>query len=274
MFCRRDGADLLVTAGDGEPVFRVPVDGFTTVSAIRWCEERGELIATAVPAGGAVPAAHTGERDASRLHRCDPRDGVWHQLYRGFAHDPVRLPGGTYVVHRGAGLTVLDDRGTVVREVKEGRFSGRPPALSAGPDGARVGWIRWAGDRGTLCADGPGPGTAMRYRTAADRYAWLDPGTLIYIHGARPRLLDVPSGATRSFGAGLREQVRHGRVAGATAELAALAARPAAELWEFYGDVRVAGPDVWFSATLTEQRGRSRVDGCSGPASPARDSTW
>ncbi|MEV0811215.1 hypothetical protein [Micromonospora sp. NPDC050200] len=91
------------------------------------------------------------------------------------------------------------------------------------------------------------------------RYAWLDSQTLIYIHGARPRLLDVASGTTRRFGPGLRDHVRRG-VTGATAQLRALAELPADQLWEFYDDLQVVGDDVWFSATLAEQRGSRRVD--------------
>ncbi|RKN47532.1 hypothetical protein D7223_12170 [Micromonospora endolithica] len=104
------------------------------------------------------------------------------------------------------------------------------------------------------------PGRSTQFRTRIFRYAWLDSHTLIYVHGARPRLLDITSGDTRPFGPGLRNQARHG-VSGATAELQALAELPADHLWEYYGDLQVVGDDVWFSATLTEQRGSRRVNG-------------
>ncbi|MGC5019087.1 hypothetical protein [Micromonospora sp. DT47] len=195
-----------------------------------------------------------------RLFRCDPRDGVWQQVYRGYAHDPVCLPEGGYVVHRGAGLTLLDGQGAVVREVKIGRFSWGPPSLSVSPAGDTVAWVRWRGDDQRLCVEGVQPGRSAQFRTSVSRYAWLDSQTLIYIHGAHPRLLDIASGTTRRFGTGLRNHVRKG-VAGATAQLQALAELPADQLWEFYDDLQVVGDNVWFSATLTEQRGSRRVDG-------------
>lgn len=260
MFRRLDQEDLLVTPGPDAEVLRVPVRSFPFVSALRWCDHRQQLIATAVAAGHRVPDVLANDRGDLRLFRCDPRDGGWQQIHRGYAHDPVCLPDGGYVVHRGAGLTLLDERGAVVREVRVGRFSWGPPSLSVSPAGDVVAWVRWRGDDRKLCVEGVQPGRSVQFRTNVFRYAWLDAQTLIYIHGARPRLLDVASGSTRRFGSGLREHVRQG-VAGATDQLRALAESPADELWEFYGDLQVIGDDVWFSATLTERYGPRRVDG-------------
>lgn len=121
-------------------------------------------------------------------------------------------------------------------------------------------WVRWRGDDQRLCVEGVEPGRSIQFRPGIFRYAWLDSRTLIYIHGARPRLLEVASGETRRFGPGLRNHVREG-VAGAPGQLQALAELPADQLWEFYGDVQMVGDDVWFSATLTERWGPRRVDG-------------
>ncbi|MFD0746742.1 hypothetical protein ACFQ1L_36450 [Phytohabitans flavus] len=186
--------------------------------------------------------------------------GVWEQVYAGYAHDPVCLPQGGFVVHRGAGLTLLDEDGVVVREVKVGRFGWGPPSLSVNLGGDVVGWVRWRGDSRRLCVEPVEPGGSTQFRTSVYRYAWLDRHTVIYIHGGGPRLLDISSGDTGRFGMGLRGHVRAG-VSGATALLQELAELPADRLWEFYGDVQVAGDDVWFCATLTEQRGPRRVDG-------------
>lgn len=241
-------------------MFRVPLQPFSFVSALRWCGHRQELIMTAATAGQRVPDVWANDRGDLRLFRCDPRDGVWQQIYRGYAHDPVCLPAGGYVVHRGAGLTLLHGQGAVVREVKVGRFSWGPPSLSVSPAGDTVAWVRWIGDDQRLCLESVEPGRSTQFRTRAYRYAWLDSQTLVYIHGARPRLLDIASGDTRRFGQGLRNHVRKG-VAGATAQLQALAELPADQLWEFYHDLQVLGDDVWFSATLTEKGGSRRVDG-------------
>lgn len=173
---------------------------------------------TATPAGHRVPDVGANDRGDLRLFRCDPYDGVWQQVYRGYAHDPVCLPDGGYVVHRGAGLTLLDGQGAVVREVKVGRFSWGPPSLSVSPAGDTIAWVRWRGDAQQLCVESVEPGRSTQFRTRIFRYAWLDSQTLIYVHGVRPRLLDIASGATRRFGPGLRNNVRQG-VAGATAQL-------------------------------------------------------
>ncbi|MGW3621889.1 hypothetical protein [Micromonospora arida] len=260
MFRRLEQEDLLVTSGQRAEVFRLSLRQFSFVSAMRWCDHRQELITSATPAGHRVPDVSANDRGELRLYRCDPRVGVWHQVCRGYAHDPVCLPDGGYMVHRGAGLTRLDRQGEVVREVKVGRFNWGPPSLSVSPDGDTVAWVRWRGDDRQLCVEGVEPGQSTHFRTRIFRYAWLDSQTLIYLHGARPRLLDIASGATRPFGPGLRNYVRHG-VVGATAELQALAELPADHLWEYYGALQVVGDDVWFSATLTEQRGSRRVDG-------------
>ncbi|MEV0811406.1 hypothetical protein [Micromonospora sp. NPDC050200] len=122
MFRRLDQEALLVTPGPDADVFRVPLQPFSFVSAIRWCGHQQELILTGAPTGRRVPDVGANERGDLRLFRCDPRHGVWQQVHRGYAHDPVCLPGGGYVVHRGAGLTLLDGQGAVVREVKVGRF--------------------------------------------------------------------------------------------------------------------------------------------------------
>jgi hypothetical protein len=260
MFRRLDGNNLLVTSGPAAEVFRVPLQPFSFVSAIRWCGRRGELITTATTNGNRIPDASANDRGDLRLFRCDPRDGVWQQVYRGYAHDPVCLPDGGYVVHRGAGLTVLDGQGAVVREVKVGRFNWGPPSLSISPKGDMVAWVRWRGDDPKLCVEGVESGRSTQFRQSIFRYAWLDSHTLVYVHRGGPRLLDIVSGHTRRFGPGLRNHVRHG-VGGATAQLQALADLPADQLWEFYGDLQVVGDDVWYSATLTEQRGSRRVDG-------------
>jgi hypothetical protein len=104
VFYRVDHEDLLVTSGPGAEVFRVPLGAFSSVSMLRWCGHRRELFATAAPAGSRAPDVLANDRGDLRLFRCDPRDGVWRQIYRGYAHDPVCLPDGGYVVHRGAGL--------------------------------------------------------------------------------------------------------------------------------------------------------------------------
>jgi hypothetical protein len=260
VFRRLHEGDLLITSGPEAEVFRVPLRAFSFLSAIRWCGHRQELIMTATPAGGRIPDATANDRGDLRLFRCDPDDGVWQQLHRGYAHDSVCLPDGGYVVHRGAGLSLLDGQGRVVREVKIGRFNWGPPSLSVNPAGDTVAWVRWKGDHQRPCVEGVEPGRSTQFRTSIYRYAWLDSRTLIYIHGAGPRLLDIASGATRRFGSGLRNHVRRG-VAGATDELRELAELPADQLWEFYGELQVIGEDVWFSATLTEQWGPRRVDG-------------
>jgi hypothetical protein len=259
VFHRREGRDLLLTSGPDARVWRVPIEPFSSVSFLRWCGRRRQLIATASPADRPAPDALANRRGDLRLFRCDPRDGGWHQVYRGYAHDPLCLPGG-YVVHRGAGLTLLDERGTVRREVREGRFSWGPPSLSLNPGGDAVAWIRWRGDDRKVCVDAVDGGGSARFRTSVYRYAWLDAETILYLRGAGPRLLDVTSGATRAFGRGLRNHVRDG-VTGATPMLEDLAGRPADELWEFHDDVRVVGTDVWLSATLTARNGPERVDG-------------
>jgi hypothetical protein len=260
VFRRLDGRDLLVTKGPGEPVLRVPPAPFSSVSFVRWCEEGRQLVATASPADRPAPEAVANRRGDLRLFRCDPREGGWHQVYRGYAHDPICLPDGGYVVHRGAGLTFLDNDGAVRREVKEGRFNWGPPSLSLNPAGDLVAWIRWKGDAQKLCVDAVDGGRSARLRASVYRYAWLDASTILYLRGARPRLLDVATGATRAFGRGLRNHVRDG-VPGAIPLLEDLARRPADELWEFYDDVQIVGDDVWLSATLTEQVGPGRVDG-------------
>ena len=260
MFRRLDGTDLLVTSGPAAEVFRVSVDPFAFVSTIRWCDHRRELIVAATPRGSHVPDVSANDRGDVRLFACDPRNGVWRQVYRGYAQDPVCLPDGGYVVHRGAGLTFLDIEGAVVREVKVGRFGWGSPSLSINPSGDTVAWVRWRGDDQKLCVEGVEPGQSAQFRPSIYRYAWLDSHTVIYLHGAGPRLLDIVSGRTRMFGSGLRNHVGRG-VGGATAQLLSLAKLPADQVWEFYGDLQVVGDHVWYSATLTEQRSSRRVDG-------------
>lgn len=238
----------------------MPLQRFSFVSAIRWCGHRRELIITATPTGRRAPDVSADDRGDLRLFRCDPADGVWQEVYRGYAHDPVCLPDGGYVVHRGAGLTLLDGQGSVVREVKVGRYNWGPPSLSVGPAGDTIAWVRWRGDDQQLCVEGVEPGRSTQFRTRVYRYAWRDSQTLIYLRGAGPRLLDIASGATRGFGRGLRNHVPQG-MTGATAQLHALAALPADQLWESYGDLQVVGDDVWFSAALIERWGSRRVDG-------------
>jgi hypothetical protein len=260
VFSRHDRDDLLVTAGAAEDVLRVSLRGVVTVSAVRWCAERQELIMTAVAAGLRVPDAWSNVRGDLRLFRCNPRDGIMHQLYRGYAHDPVCLPGGGYVVHRGGGLTLLDSEGALIREVKVGRFNWGPPSLSVSPDGGKVAWVRWRGDDQKLCVDDLASGRSTQFRTSGYRYAWFDSETLLYIHGTRPRLLDIASGTTRYIGRSLRDQVRDD-MTDPPAQLHELAALPADQLWEFYRDLQVEGDDVWFTATLAERTGKRRVDG-------------
>ena len=185
---------------------------------------------------------------------------MWLQVYRGYAHDPVCLPDGGYVVHSGAGPTFLDGQGAVVREVRVGRFNWGPPSLSVSPLADAVAWVRWRGDDRKVCVEAVEPELSTQFRTSIFRYAWLDSHTLIYVHGAGPRLLDIVSGHTRRFGLGLRRHAHHG-IAGEAAQLYALAELPANQLWEFYGDLQVVGNSVWYSATLTEQRGSRRIDG-------------
>ncbi|MBX6723757.1 MAG: hypothetical protein IRY92_11080 [Dactylosporangium sp.] len=197
---------------------------------------------TAVPAGRPIPDVLANDRGDLRLFRCDPRDGVWHQVYRGYAHDPVCLPGGGYVVHRGAGLTLLDGQGVIVREVRVGRFNWGPPSLSVSPAGDTVAWVRWRGDDRRVCVEGVEPGRSTEFRTSVFRYAWLDPQSLIYIYGAGPRILELASGKTRRFGSGLRNQLRRGMVVEATEELLALAELPADQVWEFYATSRLSAP--------------------------------
>ncbi len=215
---------------------------------------------TATPASGRVPDVWANDRGDLRLFRCDPRDGVWHQVYRGYAHDPVCLPAGGFVVHRGAGLTYLDAEGAVVREVKVGKFGWGPPSLSVSPAGDTVAWVKWEGDHRKLRVEGVGPGVSTRFRTSVYRYAWLDSLNLIYLFGSGPRLLDIASGRARRFGPGLRRWVDRG-VTGSTAQLRELAELSADQLWEDYRDLQVVGDDVWFSATLVERSAPRRVDG-------------
>jgi hypothetical protein len=248
--------------------------GFSVVSALRW-SDRGELVATAVPAGGKPPAVHGGYRGDLRLFRCQ-QGGGWQQVSRGHAYEPVCLPTGGYAVYGGAGLVFLGDDGTVVREVKVGRFNWAAPSLSVGPTGRHIAWVRWRGDNKKLCVEGVRPGRSQRFRPSLYRYAWLDERTVLYLLGDGPRLLDLDAGKTRRFGPGLLQQARRG-VTGAPKALRRLAGLPDDQLWEMYGDMQVVGEDVWFTATLVPRaagpgawpalhrpRGRPAADGDRG----------
>jgi hypothetical protein len=189
------GHQLEVTAGAGSSIWTVSMVGFSMVSALRWSDQ-GELVASAVRADGRPPDVRGDHRGDLRLFRCRPGDG-WQQLGRGYAHDPVCLVDGSYAVHRGAGLAFLDDDGTVVREVKVGRFNWGPPSLSVGPTGHDVAWVRWKGSSQKLCVERVTPDRSDQFRPSLYRYAWLDEQTVLYVFGSGLRLLDLETGKTR-----------------------------------------------------------------------------
>lgn len=252
--------ELMVAAGPRQAPITVPLDEFSDVSAVRWCERRKELFATAAPAGHAKADMLSRERGDLRLFRCDPVHGTWQQVHRRYSHDPLRLPDGGYVVYRGAGLTFLDENGTMRREVKVGRFAWAPPSLSVNPSEDTVAWTRWEGGSGRLRIENLTTEQSTQLRTSVSRYAWLDPHTIIYLHGAGLRLMDITTGTACRFSRSLRDHTRAGMPT-VTPELWALAQHPADQLWEFYHDVQVVDGQVWISATLTEQLGNGRVDG-------------
>jgi hypothetical protein len=259
MYFRLDH-DLLVTEAPGAPVHHVPWDSrFSFVSAARWCGHRSEMIVTAVEHGRRTPDVMGNQPGDLALYRYSPLDGVWHQVYGGYSHDPVCLPAGGYVVHRGAGLTFIDDD-AVVRETKVGRFNWGPPSLSVSPDGATVAWIRWNGHDRKLCLEDVTSGQSRQLTTSVYDYAWLDSATLLYRLGTGPRQLDIATGRTRAFGRPLREHINN-RIPGTTPDFAKLAALPADQTWENYGDLAVTANTVWFVASLASRSARERATG-------------
>lgn len=261
VFFRVVDRDIQFAAGPEAAIHTASLLPFSSVSRARWCAVHHHIVATASPAGRALPNALDNERGDLRLFGCDPREGVWRQIYRGYAHDPLCLPDGGYVVHRGAGLTILDSDGAVRRQVKVGRFNWGAPSLSLSPDGTRVAWCRWHGGDRKPRLDWLAEDRWTQFRTSVHRYCWLDPDTLLYKHGNRVRLLDCCTGTTRAFGASLRRHVQRGTVTGATDLLYRLAELPSDQIFEFYGEIAVVGDDVWISATLTARQGPDRVDG-------------
>jgi hypothetical protein len=267
-----EGGALEVMDDGGTQRWSVPMDGFSMVSAVRWCPHREELILTGVAVGGRIPNASraVNERGELRLFRCSPRHGgAWQKLSTGYAHDPVCLPDGGYVVHRGAGLAFLDDDGAVVREVNVGRFSWGEPSLSVNQAGDRLAWIRWKGDDRKPCVVDISGAHSFQARPSVHRYAWFDPHTLVYFYGAGLRLLDVASSKTRALGFGLLHDIRTERVETAS-DWSEFVDGSRGEVWVSYDDVRVVGDAVWFSAGLFNPAaglsisGVFRLDGIAG----------
>lgn len=246
-FSRADDGVLSVCLGPGEPVLSVRWE-FPFVSAVRWCAQRGCVLVTATPGGGRPPSVQQNDRGELALWSWTPGEGRWHRLYAGYAHDPVYLSSGGYAVHRGAGLTFVDEAGTKMREFKAGRFSWGPPSLSACPASDLVAWIRWRGDDRRLCLESPDGTTSADLRTSVHQYAWLDEETIIYYLGAGLRLLDIGSGRSRRLVPDLAALI--GAAEGLPDRAARYLRLPAGTCRSSIRGIQVAGRRLWFAMTL------------------------
>lgn len=208
-FLRTTAERVSFCNGPDQPIFVVPWT-FPFVSALRWDSRTATLIATATPPGSAEPAVRKDDKGHLALYRWPVGAAAWDLLYAGYAHDPVVIDGG-YAVHRGAGLTFLDESGVVDREHKVGRFNWGPPSLSAMPDSDRVAWIRWRGDDRLLCVEDRLGQASTELRSSVDGYAWLSADTVVWHKGQSLRTLNLGTGRTEGLGS-MREAARGGEL--------------------------------------------------------------
>lgn len=199
----------------------VPWD-FEDVTAMRWCDERGELLVTGTPPGAAIPSALGGERGDRRLFAWSEPAG-WREVGpRAYADDPVATA-DAYAVSRGAGIRVVEADGGVRHELKRGRFSWGPPSLSLNPAETRLAWNRWQGDNQKPCVLDLETFEATEFTPSLFRYAWLDDDTILYVLGSTPKALDVRTGRSSQF---------------------------AKERW---GEIQTIGGDIWFTDDLRQR---------------------
>lgn len=201
-----------------------------SVTALRWCDERSELLATGTPPGSMQPSIHAGERGDRRLLAWSESSG-WRELGpKAYADDPVATA-DAYAVSRGGGIRVVDAEGGVRHELKQGRFNWGPPSLSLNPARTRLAWIRWKGDTQKPCVLDLATFEATELKPSLYRYAWLDDDTILYVLGSQPKALDVRTGRSRRF---------------------------AKEPW---GNLCTSGEDVWFTDELDRRLFRKTSSG-------------
>ena len=229
MLFRKTAAGGIEIADDPASMpIQVPLD-FSYVSALRRCEERGELLASATPKGATPPSVSADERGERGLFACRPGE-EWRRIGTSFADDPVATT-DRYIASRGAGITVFGDDGSVLHAFKKGRFNWGPPSLSLSPDGSYLAWVRWRGDDKKLCVMRLADYRVTEHSHSLYRYAWLDDRRIVFLLGSPPRVLDVSTGAVRRF------------------------------LGEQYSDVAVAGERVWLTNELNDAVVRCTLDG-------------
>jgi hypothetical protein len=167
-----------------EPV-RVPLD-FAYVAPLRWCGERGELLASAGP-----------DPEERRLFACRPGE-AWRQIGDSSAEDPVATT-DRYLTWHGRGITAFGEDGAVLHEHRQGRANAAPASLSLSRDGSYLAWVRWRGDDKKLCVMDLADYRVTEYVHSLYRYAWLDDHRLVFLLGSPPRVLDAVTGETRRF---------------------------------------------------------------------------
>lgn len=249
MFFRVGDRALLVTEGPSQPTQAVPIDAFADAGVLRWCPARQEILLAATPRDARPPDPLTNTPGDVRLIRRRLGDNEWQEVYGGYAPDALCLAGGGYVVHTGSRLLFVRDDGDVERELKLGRFNWGPPALSAGPGGDRIAWVRWRGDDARLCGMRIDDASPREYGVACHRYAWRDDASLVFYLGGPMSVLDLDSGATPTL-------VRRVTVAGRGRRLGHrtldryLSGR-VDDITESFNAVAVADARIWFGALVS-----------------------
>jgi hypothetical protein len=186
LFRHAAGGGIELTEDPASAPICVPFD-FAHVSGVRWCGERGELLATASETEQGEPRLF-----ARRLDR------EWRQIGTSFADDPVATA-DRYVVSSGNGIAVLGEDGSVLHEHRQGRANGAPPSLSISRDGTYLAWVRWKGDDKKLCVLDLSDNRVTESSQSLYRYAWLDDRRLVFLLGGPPRVLEAASGETQQF---------------------------------------------------------------------------
>ena len=231
LYRRTEDGGIEVTRDVAADPIPIPLD-FAHVSTLRWCDERGELLAGATPTGGKAPSVSDDERGERRLFVCRPGE-EWRRISDApFANDAVATE-DRYVASRGAGVIVFDADGTVLHEFKKGRFNWGPPSLSLSRDGSYLAWVRWRGDDKKLCVMRLRDFGATEYSHSLYRYAWLDDRRLVFLLGGPPRVFDAATGEVRTF------------------------------VPERYRDVAAAGRTLWFATDPGDAVVRSGLDGAA-----------
>jgi hypothetical protein len=187
LFQRAAGGGIEVADDPAAAPTHVPLD-FAHVSSLRWCGERGELLASAGP-----------DREERRLFACRP-GSAWRQVGDSFVDEPVAST-DRYLAWHGRGISVLDEDGTVLHELRHGRSYAAPASISLSRDGGYLAWVRWRGDDKKLCVMSVADYRMTEYSHSLYRYAWLDGRRLVFLLGGPPRVLDAATGETQRFAA-------------------------------------------------------------------------